>query len=91
MAQFRLSKEYTMSNEEVREVAKGLAAELERDHGVRSHWQGDTVNIAASGVKGQMRIGDGVIDISVKLNLLTSMFEPALRGEVQRYLDKHIS
>ena len=38
MAGFRLTKPYTMSKEEVREAAEGLAKELERDHGVRSRW-----------------------------------------------------
>ena len=45
MAGFRLTKPYTMSREEVREAAQGLAASLEREHGVRSHWEGDTVRI----------------------------------------------
>ena len=48
MAGFRL-KPYTMSKEEVREAAQGLAASLEREHGVRSHWEGDTVRINGAG------------------------------------------
>ena len=43
MAGFRLTKPYTMPKEEVREAAQGLANSLERDHGVRSRWDGDKV------------------------------------------------
>ena len=91
MAQFRITKPYTMSKEEVREAAEGLAASLERQHGVRSRWEGDTVHIRGAGVDGRMSFHDDLIDVSVKLGLLTSMFEPVLKAEVQRYLDEHVT
>ena len=75
----------------MREAAQGLAASLEREHGVRSHWEGDTVRINGAGVNGQLSFHDGLIDVSVRLGLLASMFEPVLRSEVQRYLDTHVS
>ena len=91
MAGFRLTRHYTMPKEEVREAAQGLVADLERDHKVRSRWQGDSVRITATGIDGQLSFHDGLIDISVKLGFLTSMFEPAMRKAMQRYLDAHIS
>lgn len=91
MAQFRITKPYTMSKKEVREAAEGLAAALEREHGVRARWEGDTVHIRGAGIDGRMSFHDEVIDVSVKLGLLTSMFEPVLRSEVQRYLDEHVT
>ncbi|MCP5146821.1 MAG: polyhydroxyalkanoic acid system family protein [Pseudomonadales bacterium] len=91
MAGFRLTKPYTMSKEEVRSAAEGLATSLEREHGVRSRWEGDTVRITGAGVDGHMSFHDGVIDVSVRLGLLASMFEPVLRSEVQRYLDTHVT
>lgn len=91
MAGFRITKPYTMPKEEVRATAEGLAASLEREHGVRSRWEGDKVRITGAGVNGEMSFHDGLIDVSVRLGLLTSMFEPVLRSEVQRYLDEHVT
>jgi putative polyhydroxyalkanoate system protein len=91
MAGFRLSKPYTMCKEELREAAEGLARNLERDHGVRHRWDGDTVRIKGSGVDGRLSLEDGVVDVSVKLGLLASAFQGVLKKEVQRYLDEHIS
>jgi len=91
MAGFRLTKAYTMPKEEVREAARGLAASLEEQHGVRSRWDGDKVRIKGAGVEGELSFHDGLIDVSVKLGLLASMFESTLRKEVQRYLDTHVS
>lgn len=91
MAGFRITKPYTMPKEDVREAAEGLAESLSREHGVRSRWDGDRVRIKGAGVDGELTFHDGLIDVSVKLGLLTSMFEPVLRKEVQRYLDEHIT
>jgi putative polyhydroxyalkanoate system protein len=91
MARFRITKPYTMPKDEVREAAQGLATSLERQHGVRSRWEGDTVHIVGAGVDGRMSFHDELIDVSVKLGLLASMFEPVLRDEVQRYLDEHVT
>jgi len=91
MAGFRLTKPYTMAKDDIREAAQGLADALERDHGMRSRWEGDTVKIKGAGVDGKLSFHDGLIDVSVRLGLLASMFEGVLRSEVQRYLDEHIS
>ena len=91
MAGFRLTKPYTMSKEDVREAAQGLAENLERDHGVRSRWDGDTVKIKGAGVDGKLAFHDGLIDVSVRLGMFTALFQDVLKSEVQRYLDEHIS
>jgi len=91
MAGFKISKAYTMPKEEVREAAEGLAKSLERQHGVRSRWAGDSVTIKGAGVDGKMSFHDGLIDVSVRLGLLASMFERVLKEEVQDYLDTHVS
>lgn len=91
MAGFRITKPYTMPKDDVRAAAEGLAESLAREHGVRSRWDGDKVHIKGAGVDGQLSFHDGLIDVSVKLGLLASMFEGPLRKEVQRYLDEHVS
>lgn len=91
MAGFRLTKAYTMPKQDLREAAEDFARQLEREHGVRSRWQGDTVQIKGAGVDGRLSIEDGVVDVSVSLGLLASAFKGMLRAEVQRYLDEHVS
>ncbi len=91
MPGFRLSKPYTMPREELREAAEGLALQLERQHGVRSRWEGDRVSIKGAGVDGMLSIEDDVVDVSVKLGLLASAFQGILKAEVQRYLDEHVT
>ena len=92
MSGFNLHKPYTMSEDEVREAAEGLAKQLEQQHRVHASWEGDSVVIIkGSGVDGRLTFHDGNIDVSVKLGLLASAFRGILRKEIQRYLDEHIS
>ena len=91
MATFRMSKPYTMPKEDIRVAAQGLAQNLEKQHGVRSQWQGDSVRIKGAGVDGLLSFADGQIDVSVKLGLLASAFQGLLKAEVQRYLDEHVT
>jgi putative polyhydroxyalkanoate system protein len=90
MAGFKVIREYTMPKEEVREVAEGLARSLERQHGVRARWEGDSVRIRGVGVNGKLSFHDNLIDISVTLGLLASAFQDVLKNEVNRYLDEHV-
>lgn len=92
MAKFTLSKPYTMPVEQVREAAQGLADKLATEHGLQSKWRGDHhVHIKGRGVDGEMDFADGVIDISVKLGVMTAMFAPVMKKEMQRYLDKNVT
>lgn len=91
MAGFRLTKPYTMSKEDIREAAQGLASSLQREHGVRSRWDGDTVKIKGAGVDGKLSFHDGLIDVNVRLGMLAALFQDTLKTEVQRYLDENIS
>jgi putative polyhydroxyalkanoate system protein len=90
MASFRVTKPYTMPKQELREAAEGLADQLAHEHGVRCRWQGDCVRIKGAGVDGELSFHDNVVEVSVKLGLLASMFQNVLKAEVQRYLDEHV-
>ena len=91
MAGFTVSRTYTMSRDEVREVAEDLARQIETQYGVRARWQGDTVTMRGSGVDGALSIEDDLVRVKVTLGLLASAFERPLRRIVTEYLDEYLS
>jgi putative polyhydroxyalkanoate system protein len=91
MAGFQIRRAYSMDKADIRSAAEGLARELEASHGVRARWDGDRVSIRGAGIDGRLTLGDGELLVSVELGLLASPFKNALRTEVQRYLDEHVS
>ena len=90
MAGFQIRKAYTMSRDELRTAAEGLARELETTHGVRASWDGDHCRVRGAGVDGQLTLGEEELLASVELGLLASAFKNVLRTEVQRYLDENV-
>ncbi len=91
MAGFTVSRTYTMSRDEVREVAEDLARQIETQYGVRARWQGDTVTMRGSGVDGALSIEEDLVRVKVTLGLLASAFERPLRRIVTEYLDEYLS
>lgn len=91
MAGFQIRRPYTMSREDLRAAAEGLASELEASHGVRARWDGDRVSIRGAGIDGRLTLGEDELLVSVELGLLASPFKHALRSEVERYLDEYVS
>ena len=91
MAGFQIRKAHSMRKDALREAAQGLARELESAHGVRAHWEGDSVRIRGSGVDGKLTLGERDVLVSVELGLLASAFKGVLRDEVQRFLDEYVS
>jgi putative polyhydroxyalkanoate system protein len=91
MAGFQVRKAHSMARSELREAAEGLARELEKTHGVRAQWDGDSVRIRGAGIDGKLTLGDADVLVSVELGLLASPFKGALRSEVERFLDEYVS
>lgn len=93
MAQISINKPHNRSLEEVRSAAERLAQRLDEEYGVDHVWQGDntvTFNCAPKGIKGTLTVGEGDVQLNIKLGLLASMFERTLRNEINTYLDKHL-
>ncbi len=91
MAGFQVRKAHTMSKDDLRDAAQGLASELEASHGVRAQWEGDSVRIRGSGIDGKLTLGEEDVLVSVELGLLASAFKGVLRNEVERFLEEYVS
>ncbi len=91
MAGFQIRKAHSMNKAELRDAAQDLAQQLEKSHGVRARWDGDSVRIRGAGVDGHLTLGDTDVLVSVELGLMASAFKGVLRSEVQRFLDEYVS
>ena len=91
MAGFQVRKAHNMSRAELREAAEGLARELERAHGLRARWEGDSVRMRGAGVDGKLTLGERDVLVSVELGLMAMAFKGVLRSEVERFLDEYVA
>lgn len=92
MAKIQLKKSYTMSREEVRQGIEKLGQSLQKDEGMKYHWQGDDkVIFEHKAAKGFVQINSDSVEIELKLGMLYSAMAPLLRNKMHAVADKYIS
>ncbi len=90
MGRFKITREHSMDKDEVRAAAEDLAQDLKSRFNINPRWDGDTVSLKGSGVKGALTIADNHVDVKVELGLLASAFERPLKKEINRCLDEYL-
>jgi putative polyhydroxyalkanoate system protein len=73
---------------EAKKVADKVAAKLEKDYQLRSHWEGDVLNFTRSGVNGRLSVSVTHFQIDVKLGFLMAAFKNPIQGAIEQNLDK---
>lgn len=90
MGRFKISREHSMEKEDVRAAAEELAQDMKSRFRVSYRWNGDTATFSGSGVKGELALEDGRLDLKVELGLLASAFEKPLKEGINEFLDEHL-
>ena len=72
-------------------AANRLAAHLRSEHGVQSHWDGDTMHFKRSGVDGTLRISPKMLQLDIELGFVLALFRNTIEQEIQRALERELS
>ena len=86
----RIRRNHQFDREEARTRVDGLARELEQQFRLRSEWQGDRLVFNGGGASGDVVLGDGIIELNVKLGFALKMMEPVIRSAIEETLDEQI-
>ena len=71
-------------------AANRVAEQLEAEHGIRSHWEGDVMHFERSGVEGTLHVTPKTLHLEVKLGFLLALFHDTIEREIQQTLDKEL-
>ncbi len=98
MSRIYLQREHGLDRQTLRRRAEALAKQLQSQYGGNYRWEGDTVNYHYSGgIDARLRLQGNGIPVDVKLGvlmlmlMLMLMLKGALRREIGRYLEEHLS
>ena len=91
MAKIKITHQHARSDDEVLLAAQGLAARLEKEHGLRCEWSESGATLNGKGVSGRLQIAPGQIDIEVTLGLAMSLFKGLVEREMRDYLARHLT
>jgi putative polyhydroxyalkanoate system protein len=69
-------------------VAKSVAADIEREYGVRSSWKGNTMQFNGSGVRGTLRVAAEEMLLDVQLDFMLFAFRDSIAARIERKFDQ---
>ena len=91
MSHIRITRAHVLGLAIARTAADRVADDLRNEHGVKADWEGDTLLVRGTGVKGQLAVSHNLIDVHVTLGLTMRLFRRGLEKEINEHLDEHLA
>ncbi len=90
MATIRIKRAHHLDNETVRKEIEELAEKLSKDLSAKYSWEGDRLVFKRSGANGHIDIGEGEVDIEIKLSMVLTPLKGTVEKTVTGYLDERL-
>ena len=90
MATVKIKRKHQLDKDRVRDEVQNLAEKLAKELSANYQWQGDRLEFKRSGANGHIEIGDGMLDIEIKLNMLLTPLKSTIEKTVNDYLDERL-
>ena len=88
MANIHIKHPYQMMRDDakmrVEEIAKKLKKEYKMDYG----WKGSKLDFRRSGASGFLELGDGTIELNIKLGMLLAPVKGNIESSIRQNLEK---
>lgn len=91
MATIHIERTHRLGLASAKAAADRVAAELQREHNVQAHWEGDTLKVRKTGVSGELAVSESHVIVNVKLGLSMRFFRGTLEKEINEQLDAHLA
>jgi putative polyhydroxyalkanoate system protein len=86
-----IRRSHSLPPQKALSVAKSVAADIEREYGVRSSWQGDTMQFKGSGVRGTLQLAATEMVLDVQLDFMLFAFRDSIAARIERKLDQMLA
>ena len=87
MAKIHIKQQHNLTHDQARERVEEIAKDLQKKLNAKYHWEGDSLRFTRSGASGHIDVGDGFIELDIKLGLvltpMKSKIEQAVRQNIQ--------
>jgi putative polyhydroxyalkanoate system protein len=90
LSNISIRRMHNLEHAEAVRAANRVAEQLESEHGIRSHWDGDVMHFERSSVEGTLRVTPKTLHLEVKLGFLLALFHDTIEREIQQTLDNEL-
>ncbi len=85
-----ITRSHSLGLDGARRAADDVAARLQREFGVATRWEGDSVLVEGRGITGRLDAQPGAVRVTARLGLAARPFRRALQREIERELDREL-
>ncbi len=84
MADIKKSANHSMGIDEVKQRVEKVAGEIAKKMGVKYTWDGDSCDLAGSGIKsGRIAVTASDVSIELTLGMMAKMVKPVIEKEIE--------
>lgn len=87
MSNIHIKHKHSLSHEETRQRVEELANDLKKSYKINYAWKGDRLHFRRSGATGYLELGDGFIELRIKLGLVLA----PLKGKIEKTIRQDMS
>jgi len=90
MSKIDIRRKHGKSLKAAKTAVDKTAAAVGEKFGIRSEWDGDTLNFHRAGGSGQIHVTETEVRVTAELGLLMSTLKPMIETEIRRQLDENL-
>ncbi len=91
MATIEFKRDHTLGLQKARAAADRVAQDMEREFGLNSEWDGNTLRFARTGVSGELVVQQGHVELNATLGFLLSAFKGRIEETLHRNFDEYFA
>jgi putative polyhydroxyalkanoate system protein len=91
VSKISIRRAHSLSPQKAMNIAKAIAADIERDYGVRSSWKGDTLQFKGAGVTGSLNLAPKEMILEVQLGILLFALRDSIASQIERKFDEMLA
>ena len=90
MANIHIKKAHQLSRDDARRRVEDIAEDLKQKLHVQYAWKGDSLMFKRPGAQGTIELGEGFVDVTVKLGLLVAPMKDKIEAQIKEKIDTYL-
>ena len=88
MSNIHIKHPYVLMPDEARKRVEEIAKDLKKEYKMDYSWKGDHLHFRRSGASGSVELGDGVLELKIKLGMILRPMKGKIEDSIRKNLVK---
>ncbi len=88
MSNIHIKHSYSLMPDEARKRVQEIARDLKKEYKIDYSWEGDHLHFRRSGASGSLEMGDGSLELKIKLGMILRPMKGKIEHSIRKNLEK---